>query len=130
MTELIFKAEFYQIKNACIEIRRVLGNGFLEKIYENALKYELESKGFHVESQKEIVVSYKNKVVGMYYADLIINEKIIVELKCFSQITSFHKSQLLHYLRATGFQLGLLINFPNDSPGFQIERVPNFIKTN
>jgi len=127
MTDLLYKYEFYEIKSACIELRKTLGNGFLEKIYENALKIELESKGLKVESQKEINVYYKDHLVGNYYADLVVNEQIIIELKCCSKITLFHKSQLLHYLIATGFKLGILINFPNDSPGFQIERVPNLL---
>ena len=126
MTDLIFKEEFYYIKAACIEIRKHLGNGFLEKVYENALKYELEQKGFQVENQKEIDVFYKNKRVGKYFADLIIDEKIIIELKCTAQILPIHKAQLLNYLKATGYQLGVLINFFNDSTGFEIERIPNF----
>ena len=126
MEDLIFKDEFYQIKAACIEVRKVLGNGFLEKVYENALKYELEQNGFRVQSQKEINVFYKNKNVGKYFADLVVDDKIIIELKCCNQILPIHKAQLLNYLKATGFQLGIIINFPNDSKGFEIERVPNF----
>ena len=126
MEDLIFKDEFYRIKAACIEVRKVLGNGFLEKVYENALKYELEQNGFRVQSQKEINVFYKNKNVGKYFADLVVDDKIIIELKCCNQILPIHKAQLLNYLKATGFQLGIIINFPNDSKGFEIERVPNF----
>ena len=126
MEDLIFKDEFYQIKAACIEVRKVLGNGFLEKVYENALKYELEQNGFRVQSQKEINVFYKNKNVGKYFADLVVDDKIIIELKCCNQILPIHKAQLLNYLKATGFQLGIIINFPNDSKGFEIERIPNF----
>ena len=126
MEDLIFKDEFYQIKAACIEVRKVLGNGFLEKVYENALKYELEQNGFRVQSQKEINVFYKNKNVGKYFADLVVDDKIIIELKCCNQILPIHKAQLLNYLKATGFQLGIIINFPNDLKGFEIERVPNF----
>jgi len=126
MEDLIYKKEFYEIKNACIEIRKHLGNGFLEKVYENALKYELELRKFKVEAQKEIDVFYKEAEVGKYYADLIADDKIIIELKCASEISSAHKSQLLNYLKATGYKLGIIVNFPNDKNGFQIERIPNF----
>lgn len=126
LKDLIYKEEFYEIKQACIEVRKILGNGFLEKVYENALKKELERQGFKIEQQKEILVYYKGFVVGQYFADLIVNEKIIIELKCATEITSLHKAQLLNYLKATGYKLGIIINFPNDKKGFEIERVPNF----
>ena len=127
MKDLIYKDDFYKIKAACIEVRKVLGNGFLEKVYENALKYELEQNGFNVENQKEIKVFYKNKNVGKYFPDLVIDEKIIIELKCAKEICPIHKAQLLNYLKATGFRLGIIINYPNDKPGVEIERIPNFI---
>lgn len=126
LKDLIYKEEFYEIEQACIEVRKILGNGFLEKVYENALKKELERQGFKIEQQKEILVYYKGFVVGQYFADLIVNEKIIIELKCATEITSLHKAQLLNYLKATGYKLGIIINFPNDKKGFEIERVPNF----
>ena len=127
MKDLIYKDDFYKIKAACIEVRKVLGNGFLEKVYENALKYELEQNGFNVENQKEIKVFYKNINVGKYFPDLVIDEKIIIELKCAKEISSIHKAQLFNYLKATGFRLGIIINYPNDKPGVEIERIPNFI---
>ena len=126
MEDLIYKDEFYKIKAACIEVRKILGNGFLEKVYEHSLKYELEQKGFHVENQKEIDVFYKSINVGKYFADLVVDDKIIIELKCCNQILPIHKAQLLNYLKATGFKLGIIINLPNDSKGFEIERIPNF----
>jgi GxxExxY protein len=127
MVELIYKKEFFQIKQACIEVRKALGNGFLEKVYENALKIELEQIGFDVKTQAKLGVSYKNKIVGEYYADLTVNEKIIIELKCVDNLKEIHKAQLLNYLKATNFKLGILINFPNQKSSFDIERIPNFI---
>ncbi len=127
MKDLIYKEDFYKIKAACIEVRKVLGNGFLEKVYENALKYELEQNGFQVENQKEIEVFYKKINVGKYFPDLIIDEKIIIELKCAKEICPIHKVQLLNYLKATAFRLGIIINYPNDKPGVELERIPNFI---
>ena len=127
MKDLIYKEDFYKIKAACIEVRKVLGNGFLEKVYENALKYELEQNGFQVENQKEIEVFYKKINVGKYFPDLIIDEKIIIELKCAKEICPIHKVQLLNYLKATAFRLGIIINYPNDKPGVELDRIPNFI---
>ncbi len=127
MDDLIFKNEFYKIKEACIEVRKELGNGFLEKVYENSLKIELESKGFTVESQKKLIVRFKGDIVGEYLADLVIDDKIIIELKTCAKLTNIHKAQLLNYLKATGYRLGILVNFPPSEMGFEIERMPNFL---
>ncbi|MCK4652979.1 MAG: GxxExxY protein [Candidatus Cloacimonetes bacterium] len=127
MVDLIFKEEFFKIKEACIQVRKELGNGFLEKVYENSLKLELEAKDFIVESQKKLVVKYKNKTVGVYIADLVLDSKIIIEVKTADSITNIYRAQLLNYLKATGFKLGIIINFPPDRTGFDIERIPNYI---
>lgn len=124
---LIYKNEYYKIKEACIKVRSALGNGFLEKIYENALKIELNKMNFIVESQKQIKVKYCGIIIGNYYADLFVDYKIIIEIKCVNTLLNFHKAQLLNYLKATGLKLGLIINFPNNRRGFEIERIPNFI---
>ena len=126
--DLIFKEEFYLIKQACITVRKELGNGFLEKVYENALLIELKRLGLAVVSQKELLVKYRDQNVGQYFADIVVNDKIIIELKTVKRIESIHKMQVLNYLKATGYELGVLINFPNDSAGFDIERIPNFIE--
>ena len=125
--DLIYKEEFYKIKKACIQVRRKLGNGFLEKVYENALVIELGNLSFEIEAQKELLVYYDNEVIGKYYADIVVDNKIIIELKTCERITKIHKLQILNYLKATGYELGIIINFPNESIGFEIERVPNFI---
>ena len=117
---LIYREEFFKIKDACIKVRRTLGNGFLEKVYENSLRIELET-------QKELLVRYENQIVGKYYSDIVVDDKIIIELKTTEKIIKIHKLQILNYLKATGFKLGIIINFPNESRGFEIERVPNFI---
>jgi GxxExxY protein len=85
--------------------------GFLERVYENALKYELEKKGFKVEPQKRIEVFYDGIRVGEYYADLLVNDLIIVELKAADELCLEHSFQLLNYLRATSIEVGLLLNF-------------------
>ena len=81
-----------------------------------------------VVSQKELLVKYRDQNVGQYFADIVVNDKIIIELKTVKRIESIHKMQVLNYLKATEYELGVLINFPNDSAGFDIERIPNFIE--
>ncbi len=103
LTGLILKL-FYEVYNE-------LGHGFLEKVYQNALYTELKNNGFEVESQKQINVYYKNVEVGEYYADLIVNDKVILELKDTESITEAHEFQLLNYLKSTNIEVGLLLNF-------------------
>ena len=125
--DLIFKDEFYKIKKTCIEVRKRLGNGFLEKVYEKALLIELKMLGLEVETQKKILVYYRENIVGEYIADIVVNGEIIIELKCAERLNEFHKAQLLNYLKATKIELGILINFPNNRIGFEIVRIPNLI---
>jgi GxxExxY protein len=101
----------YEINGAVFEVQKVLGPGFLEKVYENALLTELKQRGLKVESQVPIKVHYKENIVGEYIADLLVEEKVIVELKTSEKIEKIHEAQLLNYLKATSVQIGLLINF-------------------
>lgn len=103
LTELIIGCAF--------EVHRELGSGFLEKVYENALGLELQRKGIEVQQQRPISVSYKGDVVGEFVAALAVNNKVIVELKAVDKINDVHEIQLKNYLKATGFEVGLLINF-------------------
>ena len=88
-----------------------LGFGFLEKVYENALVVELESLGLAVEQQKPINVYYRDILVGEFFADLVVNSHVIVELKSAESIARAHEAQLINYLRATRYEVGLLLNF-------------------
>ena len=88
-----------------------LGYGFLEKVYENALLLELRRRGLQVEQQTPIKVYYAGQVVGEYFADLLVEGKVIVELKAAEAISPAHEAQLLNYLKATGISVGLLLNF-------------------
>ena len=85
----------------------------MEKVYEKALKYELEKAGFFVERQRPINVYYETELVGEYYADLLIENKIIIELKATEIICQNHEYQLINYLKATDIEVGLLLNFGN-----------------
>ena len=95
---------FYDVYNG-------LGYGFLEKVYENALMMELESKGFIVDKQKQIKVYFKEKQVGEYYADLIVEDSVIIELKAAEHLCEEHEAQLVNYLKATEIEIGLPLNF-------------------
>lgn len=92
-------------------VHRNLGKGFLEKVYENAMVIELRELGLSVQQQTPIKVNYKGKIIGEYYADLIIENKVICELKSVETILKPHEVQLVNYLTATGKDTGLLINF-------------------
>jgi GxxExxY protein len=91
-----------------------LGFGFLEKVYHKALLIELRKNGYKINSEKKVNVYYKNEVVGEYIPDIIINEAVIVELKCVEYLTDIHENQLLNYLKATDCEVGLILNFGKD----------------
>ena len=101
----------YKINGAIFEVNRILGPGFLEKVYENALLIEIRVSGLKVENQVPINVKYKDNNVGEYFADLLVEEKVIVEIKTVEKLTNIHEAQLLNYLNATGIKIGLLVNF-------------------
>jgi GxxExxY protein len=107
ITDLILKS-FYKVYNTP-------GYRFLEKVYENAMKIELTKMGVSIEQQKKIKVYYESTKVGDYFADLIINELVIVELKAAESLCEAHEAQFLNYLRATDTEVGLLLNFGKKS---------------
>ena len=103
---------FYAVYNA-------LGYGFLEKVYENALAIELRQLGLHVDCQRPINVYYRGLVVGEYFADMLVDDRVIVELKAVHTLGREHEAQLLNYLNATRYEVGLLLNF---GPTPQVKR--------
>ncbi len=103
ITGAIIKS-FYKVYNS-------LGYGFLEKVYENSLVIELVELGLHVEQQKGVNVYYRGHLVGEYFTDLVVENAVVVELKTAAAISSAHEAQLINYLRATEFEVGLLLNF-------------------
>ena len=88
-----------------------LGAGFLESVYVKALIIELEALGLKVYSQKEIKVNYKGKIIGEFRADVLVEDKVIIEIKAVSTLNTQHEAQLINYLKATGIRVGLLVNF-------------------
>jgi GxxExxY protein len=101
----------YAIRGAIFEVNSILGPGFLEKIYENALLIELRIRGMKAESQVSLKVSYKDNVVGEYFADILVENRVIIELKTVERFEKIHEAQVLNYLKATGLNIGLLVNF-------------------
>ena len=110
----------YAINGAIFEVNRVLGPGFLEKVYEKALFIELKERGFYVIAQAPIKINYKGQCVGEYIADLLVEDQVIIELKTVERLEKIHEAQLLNYLKATGLNVGLLVNFK--SPKVEIKR--------
>jgi len=100
-----------KIIGAAYEVHNVLGFGFLEKVYENALAIELKEQGLSVRQQQPVQVFYKGHLVGDYVADLILEDKVIVELKAVKLLDKVHEVQLVNYLKATRIEVGLLLNF-------------------
>lgn len=88
-----------------------MGYGFLEKVYENALKLDLNEKGYFAQSQIPIPVFYLEKKVGQSYADIVVDEKVIIEVKAAENLCEEHEFQLINYLKATSMEVGLLLNF-------------------
>ena len=108
------------IIGCAFDVINELGDGFLESVYEKALMVALEDAGIAVESRKAIDVNFRGRIVGNFYADLIVEDKVIVELETVSSLAPEHSAQVINYLNATGFQVGLLLNFGN--PKLQYKR--------
>lgn len=109
--DYLFKEETDRIIGLFYEVYRTLGFGFLERVYQNALYYELKSQGFECKVQYPIQVFYNSHVVGEYIADIIVNDHIILELKSVESLSIAHECQLINYLKATHVEVGLLLNF-------------------
>ena len=110
----------YIINGAIFEVMRELGGGFLEKIYEKALMVELRNRGLKAESQVPIKVKYKGIEVGEYFADILVEDQVILEIKAVDSLQKIHEAQILNYLKATGMKIGLLVNFKH--PKAEIKR--------
>jgi len=111
MDDFLYKKQTYKIRGACFKIWKEFGGAFKESIIDKALTEELLKNGLTVEDQKRIDIYYNNKKVGTYIPDKIIDSIILLELKCKPFITKEDKKQFWHYLKASSYKLGLLINF-------------------
>ena len=117
--ELLHKEITEQIIGAAFEVYRVLGYGFLEKVYQRAMQVELQLRGLTAELESKIKVRYKDAIVGDYQADVFVQNCVIVELKVAREYQTADEPQLLNELKATGIKVGLLINFGRTKVGFK-----------
>jgi GxxExxY protein len=112
-----------KVLGACFEVARELGAGFLESVYEKALMIALREKGLRVEAQVPLTVKFRGVVVGEFFADISVDNKLIIELKSVSALRPEHQAQVINYLKATGIEVGLLVNFGN--PKLEYRRLHN-----
>jgi len=110
-TNLIHGELAYKVVGLAMKVHRELGFGFLEKVYENALVLLLRNENIPVEQQAALKVRFLGETVGEYYADLMVDGAVLIELKACERISQAHRAQTLNYLKATGLRLGLIINF-------------------
>ena len=111
---IICKELSFQIISAAFEVHNTLGSGFLEAVYEKALLKELLLRGIRAEAQKAVKILYKGEDVGIYYPDILVEDRIILELKAVEQLGKLHEAQILNYLKGTGLKVGILINFSGE----------------
>ena len=117
---LLYPDETYKIVGSCMEVHKELGCGFLEAVYQEALEILLNERNIPFEREKELTINFRNTTLKKsYIADFICYEKILIELKAVSELDKSHESQVINYLNATGFKLGLLINFGSGSLQFK-----------
>ncbi len=109
--KIIYKDLSFKIVGLAMMVHSKLGYGFLEKIYENALMVLLGREGIRAKQQSPVTVYFEGEVVGDYYVDILVEDIIILELKAVEKIIDVHKAQTLNYLKATGLQLAILLNF-------------------
>src|SRR4030042_3033800 len=110
-TNVIYSDLSYEIMGAIFEVHKTLGPGFVESVYKKALIEEFTKRAIKVETQKVIDVIYKGKKIGVHRLDLFVESKVVVELKTVERFATYHTAQLLSYLKASGYRLGILVNF-------------------
>jgi GxxExxY protein len=118
---MLYKELTEVVIECCLDVIRELGSGFLESVYGKALLVALTQRGLHARSQVPLKVKFRGEVVGDFFADIMIEDKLIVELKAVKALLPEHQAQVINYLKATGTDVGLLVNF--GSPKLEIKRL-------
>ena len=118
---LLYKELSYKIIGIAMEVHRELGPSFLEKVYENSMMLLLKEKGIEAKQQYPIPVHFKGTKIGEYFADILVDDKVILELKTVDKITNLFRAKAIHYLKATENKLAIIINFKSES--LQYERI-------
>ena len=127
MVKYLYQEETYAIRGCLKTVAHELGSGFLEKVYQEALELEFQEKGIPYEREVKLKIRYKGKALQQeYIADFVCYGKIIIELKAISQLNEVHEAQVFNYLKATGLDIALLVNF-GEQP-LNIKRLYNFMK--
>ena len=108
---MLYEELTHKILEACFEVSKEMGAGFLESVYHKSLLIALQQKGLKAQSQVPLVVKFRGEVVGEFYADVLVEDKVIVELKAVTALAPEHKAQVINYLKATEIEVGLLVNF-------------------
>lgn len=116
---VLYKELSYKIVGCCMQVHSELGCGLLEQCYHNALYLEIREAGLHVQYNAPFEVKYKGNTVGEYLADLVVEGKVILELKSVRQLAEAHQAQLINYLHISGCRVGYLLNFQNNRLEFQ-----------
>jgi GxxExxY protein len=125
MVEILYKEEAYTIMGACFEVYNDKGCGFLEAVYQECLEIELELRGIPFQAQAELQLCYKGRILKQHYCpDFLCFGKIIVEIKAVSELADEHRAQVHNYLKATGFRLGLRVNFGHKGKLSRCKRDP------
>jgi GxxExxY protein len=114
------------VLGCCFDVMNELGSGFLKAVYKNALYLVLKEKGLLVEVEKRYDVIFRDQKIGLYCADLIVENQVIIELKCCESIQNEHQAQLINYLKVTGIKVGLLVNFGNKNVDYKRLHHPDF----
>lgn len=123
MVEILFKDESYQVIGACFEVYNQMGCGFLEAVYQECLAIELNDRSIPFVAQQKLTIQYKQQqLTSTYVPDFLCHEKIILEIKSVGELSNRDRSQVHNYLKATGFRLGLLVNFGHSSK-LEYERI-------
>ena len=112
--EILYKDLSYKIVGLAMRVHRKLGYGFLEKVYENALMVLFRREGIEAKQQAPITVYFEEEIVGNYYADILVEDKVILEIKSVEKIIDAHIAQTLNYLKATGLRLAIILNFSKE----------------
>jgi GxxExxY protein len=120
---LLYEDLTARILEACFDVINELGAGFLESVYEKALLVALRQKGIEAKAQVPLCVKFRGELVGEFFADILVEDKVILELKAVKALASEHQAQLINYLNATGIEVGLLVNFGN--PKLEYRRLHN-----
>ena len=119
--KILYKDLSYKIVGLAMQVHNKLGFGFSEKVYENSTMILFRREGIQAKQQTPITVYFEGEVVGDYYADILVEDKIILELESAEEIADAHRSQVLNYLKATGLQLAIILNFGKE--GLEYERL-------